>query len=187
VPGCRSLSGKPRDGTSPGGHCRKSTETHGRPVAELNVLGTAAGGSATLAGAGKVESFDCGGLRCDTSRCFGLCTQRPFPGAGHQDHRACTRSGIQQPASSTPKLGNLKLAQKLLGHATIDMTANVYTHTDAEAERTAALALERAIYGDLFVIVREMQNKNSQTAPKLGLVENEIFLATARRKGRFRV
>jgi integrase len=61
--------------------------------------------------------------------------------------------------------GNLKLAQKLLGHATIDMTANVYTHTDAEAERTAALALERAIYGDLFVTVRETQNKNSQTAP----------------------
>jgi integrase len=30
--------------------------------------------------------------------------------------------------------GNLKLAQKLLGHSNIDMTAEVYTHTSAEAE-----------------------------------------------------
>jgi Phage integrase family/Putative transposase len=37
--------------------------------------------------------------------------------------------------------GNLKLAQKLLGHATIDMTAAVYTHTSREAEREAALAI----------------------------------------------
>ena len=31
--------------------------------------------------------------------------------------------------------GNLKLAQKLLGHSTVNMTADVYTHTSAEAER----------------------------------------------------
>jgi integrase len=43
------------------------------------------------------------------------------------------------------RTGNLKLAQKLLGHSNIDMTA-VYTHTSAEAEREAALAIERAIY-----------------------------------------
>jgi integrase len=48
--------------------------------------------------------------------------------------------------------GNLKLAQKFLGHSTIKMTADVFTHTSAEAEREAALAVERAIYGDLFPI-----------------------------------
>jgi integrase len=41
--------------------------------------------------------------------------------------------------------GNLKLAQKFLGHSTIKMTADIYTHTSAEAERDAAIALERAI------------------------------------------
>jgi len=37
-----------------------------------------------------------------------------------------------------------------LGHSAINMTADVYTNTSAEAERQAALAVERAIYGDLF-------------------------------------
>jgi hypothetical protein len=37
--------------------------------------------------------------------------------------------------------GNLKLAQKFLGHSTIKMTADIYTHTSAEAERGAAIAL----------------------------------------------
>ncbi len=46
--------------------------------------------------------------------------------------------------------GNLKLAQKLLGHATLDITAETYTHTSAEQDREAAIALERAIYGNLF-------------------------------------
>ncbi len=49
--------------------------------------------------------------------------------------------------------GNLKLAQEFLGHSTIEMTAEIYTHTSAEAEREAAIALERAIYGDLFPVV----------------------------------
>jgi hypothetical protein len=49
--------------------------------------------------------------------------------------------------------GNLKLAQKFLGHSTIEMTADIYTHTSAEAEREAAVALERAIYGELFPVV----------------------------------
>jgi integrase len=43
--------------------------------------------------------------------------------------------------------GNLKLAQKLLGHATIDMTAGVYTHTTPEEEREAAVAVERTVFG----------------------------------------
>ena len=46
--------------------------------------------------------------------------------------------------------GNLKLVQRLLGHSNLSTTADVYTHTSTEAEREAALALEQAIYGDLF-------------------------------------
>lgn len=60
--------------------------------------------------------------------------------------------------------GNLKLAQKLLGHSTIDMTADVYTHTSAEADREGALAVERAIYGDLFVVVPRIANRNDGAA-----------------------
>lgn len=60
--------------------------------------------------------------------------------------------------------GNLKLAQKLLGHATIDMTAEVYTHTSVEADREAALAVERAIYGDLFLVVPKIANRNDSAA-----------------------
>lgn len=60
--------------------------------------------------------------------------------------------------------GNLKLAQKLLGHSTIDMTADVYTHTSAEAVREGALAVERAIYGDLFVVVPKIANRNDSAS-----------------------
>jgi integrase len=60
--------------------------------------------------------------------------------------------------------GNLKMAQKLLGHSTINMTADVYTHTTVEADREGALAVERAIYGDLFVVVPEIANKNDSAA-----------------------
>jgi integrase len=59
--------------------------------------------------------------------------------------------------------GNLKLAQKLLGHSNLSTTADIYTHTSAEAERDAAVAVERAIYGDLFPIVPKTGNRNSQT------------------------
>jgi integrase len=60
--------------------------------------------------------------------------------------------------------GNLKLAQKLLGHSTVDMTANIYTHTSAESEREAALAIERAIGGDLFPVVPNLGNRNKNLA-----------------------
>ena len=60
--------------------------------------------------------------------------------------------------------GNLKLAQKFLGHSTIKMTADIYTHTSAEAEREAALAVERAIYGDLFPVVPNIENRNNSAA-----------------------
>lgn len=60
--------------------------------------------------------------------------------------------------------GNLKLAQKLLGHSTLNMTANVYTHTNAEAEREGANALEGAIYGDPFALVRESRTAKETAA-----------------------
>lgn len=62
------------------------------------------------------------------------------------------------------RTGNLKLAQKLLGHSSIDMTADVYTHTSPEAEREAAVAIERAIYGDLFPVVPDSGNRNNSAA-----------------------
>lgn len=60
--------------------------------------------------------------------------------------------------------GNLKLAQKFLGHSTIEMTADIYTHTSAETEREAAVALERAIYGELFPVVPNFANGNNSAA-----------------------
>ena len=62
------------------------------------------------------------------------------------------------------RTGNLKLAQKFLGHSTIKMTADIYTHTSAEAEGDAAIALERAIYGDLFPVVPNIENRNNSAA-----------------------
>jgi integrase len=61
--------------------------------------------------------------------------------------------------------GNIKAAQKLLGHANPDITAAVYTPTQQEEDRQAALAVERAIYPDLFGNVRQigLQNNNGLT------------------------
>jgi integrase len=60
--------------------------------------------------------------------------------------------------------GNLKLVQKLLGHSNLSTTADVYTHTSADADRSAALALEKAIYGDLFQVVPSFGTWNKNTA-----------------------
>ena len=60
--------------------------------------------------------------------------------------------------------GNLKLAQRLLGHSTVAMTADVYTHTSVEAEREGTVAVERAIYGDLFPNLFPTGNKTSNAA-----------------------
>jgi len=62
--------------------------------------------------------------------------------------------------------GNLKLPQKLLGHSNLSTTADIYTHTSQESEREAALAVERAIYGDLFSNVLNSENKNKDAATK---------------------
>jgi integrase len=45
--------------------------------------------------------------------------------------------------------GNLKLAQKLLGHSNLSTTADIYTHVFTEAEREAANAVERAVFGEV--------------------------------------
>jgi site-specific recombinase XerD len=60
--------------------------------------------------------------------------------------------------------GNLKLAQRLPGHSTLSTPGDIYTHTTPEAERKAALAIERAIYGNLFANVREIANTSSTRA-----------------------
>jgi len=64
--------------------------------------------------------------------------------------------------------GNLKLAQKFLGHSIIEMTADIYTHTSAEAERKAGVALERAIYGDLFPVVPKYREQEQLCGTELG-------------------
>jgi integrase len=62
------------------------------------------------------------------------------------------------------KTGNLKLVQKLLGHSNLSTTADVYTHTSADADRSAALALEEAIFGDLFQVVPRFGTWNKNAA-----------------------
>jgi hypothetical protein len=81
--------------------------------------------------------------------------------------------------------GNLKLAQKFLGHSTIKMTADIYTHTSAEAEREAALALERAIYGDLFPVVPNIQYREQEQLCSCNLGEGIITaqLVTVNKEG----
>jgi integrase len=60
------------------------------------------------------------------------------------------------------KTGNLKLVQKLLGHSNLSTTADVYTHTSADADRRAALALEQAIFGDLFHVCSTFGNMEQE-------------------------
>jgi len=65
-------------------------------------------------------------------------------------HRSSGFHAFRHAAASliNARTGDLKLAQKLLGHSTLSMTANVYTHTYGESERKAAIELERAIFGE---------------------------------------
>jgi len=73
-------------------------------------------------------------------------------------------------------MGNLKLAQKFLGHSTIKMTAGIYTSTRAPLRKRNAtlqsLLNGCANYGDLFPLVplfpisryREQGNRNNFAA-----------------------
>jgi integrase len=64
--------------------------------------------------------------------------------------------------------GNLKLAQKFLGHADITTTANIYTHTSSESDRGASVAIERAIFGELFPTVPKIENRKIGNNPESG-------------------
>jgi integrase len=56
--------------------------------------------------------------------------------------------------------GNLKLAQRFLGHSQLSTTADIYTHTSEKAERETAVVLEKVIFGDLFPIVPKIETGN---------------------------
>ena len=45
--------------------------------------------------------------------------------------------------------------------ANISTTANIYTHTSSESERGAAVAIERAIFGDLFSTVLKIETRTA--------------------------
>ncbi len=83
---------------------------------------------------------------------------RTLRSAGFHTFRHSAASILNQ------QTGNLKLAQKFLRHSNLSTTADIYTHTSEEAEREAALALEHAIYGNLFATVRKTRNKSSSPA-----------------------
>lgn len=54
--------------------------------------------------------------------------------------------------------------QELLGHSNLSTTAEVCTHTSEDENRSAALALEQAIYGDLFQVVPRFGTWNKNAA-----------------------
>ena len=69
---------------------------------------------------------------------------------GYPDPPVFTHFVTRLPVFINAQTGNLKLAQRLLGHSEISTTADICPHTTDEVEREAGLALERAIFGDLF-------------------------------------
>jgi len=70
--------------------------------------------------------------------------------------------------------GNLKLAQKFLGHADITTTANIYTHTSSESDRGASVAIERAIFGELFPTVPKIENRKIGNNPESGEDSSQV-------------
>jgi len=61
------------------------------------------------------------------------------------------------------KTGNMKLAQHLLGHATLSMTADTYTHVSDDDVREAGSVLEEAIFGNLFQDCSKLGTGTSNT------------------------
>jgi integrase len=70
------------------------------------------------------------------------------------------------PTILNKQTGNLKLIQNFLGRADISTAANIYTHPSDESDRGASVAIERAIFGDLFPVVPNIENGNSSGNPK---------------------
>jgi len=79
--------------------------------------------------------------------------------------RTCGFHTFRHSAASivNAQTGNLKLAQRLLGHASWSTTADIYTHTQVSAEREATLALERAVLGNLCHVVPQTERGTSFT------------------------
>jgi integrase len=75
---------------------------------------------------------------------------------------ACGLHAFRHTAGSVveERTGRLKLAQKLLRHSNVSTTADTYTHISRESEREAAVALERAYFGDLFPVVPNSRTGN---------------------------
>lgn len=101
--------------------------------------------------------------RCRVSFEKNVVDQDPFSGFA-----SSTFSDRWAASIANERTGNLKLAQKFLGHSTIGMTADIYTHTSADAELEAAVTLERAIYGGLFPVVPNFGTRNNSAAPNHG-------------------
>lgn len=59
--------------------------------------------------------------------------------------------------------GNLKLAQKFLGHSNVSAAADLYPQTSEAMEREAAVVLERSIWGNLSSIVPKVGNETHQS------------------------
>jgi integrase len=88
---------------------------------------------------------------------------RPKRSSGFHTFRHSAASFLNE------QTGNLKLAQQFLGHADINRTANVYTHTSIESERRAAVVIERAIFWRICSpIVPRTGNRNSSGDPERG-------------------
>jgi integrase len=81
---------------------------------------------------------------------------RPTRAAGFHTFRHSAASFINA------QTGNLKLAQRFLGHSQLSTTADIYTHTSEQAERESAVVLERAFFGDLFAIVPQIETWNKK-------------------------
>jgi hypothetical protein len=73
--------------------------------------------------------------------------------------RVSIRSDIP-PSSISAQTGNIKLAQKLLGHSNLTTTADIYTHTSEESEREAAEAIEREIFGKITLALEHASEPN---------------------------
>jgi len=106
------------------------------------------------------------GLHCIRTFCERTCFIRRWTSLASQERQGRGFHTFRHSAASfiNSQTGNLKLAQKLLGHATIDLTAGIYTHTNPEEERQAAVAVKRAIYGDLFPNLFPTGNNSSVAA-----------------------
>jgi integrase len=76
-----------------------------------------------------------------------MCADSTYLSAGDGSKAAAGCHTFRHSAATivNQKTGKLKLVQKLLGHSNLSTTADVYTHTSADADRSAALALGETI------------------------------------------